>query len=315
MSLPINHIIGLLSDNLKLRKSVLPLSKKSVTNWAKGLNIPKTGERVLYTGHMYQLMPSIAFLGKIIGMLENSALNKTLGLGRFFNKIINVSMFITWPSRKMRNLYDKRLRNIAEMLTKSGIEYGYLYGKEMYTGALIYDMGVDDVFIKHAHRVYQMLKDKGVTSVITVDPHTTEMLREIYPKYIKDYKLEVKSYLEVLNEVDIKLDNIPDKEVVVHDSCVYARGLDVLDQPVNLLEKAGVNILEFNDSKKLTQCCGGPIESLFPAKSVEIAKKRVSQLNKNGCKEIVSMCPICLFNLQHAAEGTEIQVKDISEYF
>jgi len=315
MSLPINHIIGLLSDNLKLRKSVLPLSKKSVTNWAKGLNIPKTGERVLYTGHMYQLMPSIAFLGKIIGMLENSALNKTLGLGRFFNKLINVSMFITWPSRKMRNLYDKRLRNIAEMLTKSGVEYGYLYEKEMYTGALIYDMGVDDVFIKHAHKVYQLLKDKGITSVITVDPHTTEMLRDIYPKFIKDYKLEVKSYLEVLNEVDIKLNNIPDKEVVVHDSCIYARGLDVLDQPINLLEKAGVNILELNDSKKLTQCCGGPIESLFPAKSVEIAKKRVSQLNKNGCKEIVSMCPICLFNLQHAAEGTEIQVKDISEYF
>jgi len=57
MPLPTGETIGILADNLRIRKSVLPISKKSATRWAKGLGLPKGGETVLYTGLMYQMIP------------------------------------------------------------------------------------------------------------------------------------------------------------------------------------------------------------------------------------------------------------------
>ncbi len=59
MGLPIADVLGILSDNLKNRKAVLSLSGKQATAWAKGLDLPHGGETVLYTGHMYQLVPFI----------------------------------------------------------------------------------------------------------------------------------------------------------------------------------------------------------------------------------------------------------------
>jgi len=51
--------------------------------------------------------------------------------------------------------------------------------------------GVDDVFIAHAHIVYDRLKEHGVRRVITVDPHTTNMLRTVYAEVIDNYNPEV----------------------------------------------------------------------------------------------------------------------------
>lgn len=39
MPLPIGPVLGILSDNLKKRGSVLPLSKSKAIGWSKGLSI------------------------------------------------------------------------------------------------------------------------------------------------------------------------------------------------------------------------------------------------------------------------------------
>jgi len=157
-----------------------------------------------------------------------------------------------------------------------------------------------------------VLADNGVRKVITIDPHTTDMLRSVYPKIIDGYDIEVVSYLEVLAERNPDIVNRLDTDVVIHDSCVYARYEDVIDQPRQLLEQAGARLHEPELSGKLTHCCGGPIESLKPAKAHEIAANRVEQLA--ACeKNVVTMCPICMVNLTNAASDS-IDIKDISEY-
>jgi Fe-S oxidoreductase len=100
------------------------------------------------------------------------------------------------------------------------------------------------------------------------------------------------------------------KELVIHDSCVYARYEGMIEQPRNLLTNAGVTAKEPELTGRSTYCCGGPIESLFPSKAHEIAESRVSQLKENG-ENIVTMCPICLVNLRKAA-GESCHISDIS---
>jgi Fe-S oxidoreductase len=311
MPLPIGPVLGILSDNLRKRGSVLPLSKSEATGWAKGLNIPRGGKTVLYTGLMYQLIPSIDALASQMALFEDSTITRFFGLGRFVNQFINLSFFMALTaSKEMKQENDQVLRNIAGLLRKAGVEFGYLYEKELYSGALVYDGGMDESFGNHARRVFEVFRKNGVRSVITVDPHTTSILRDVYPKFIQDFDIEVKNYMEVLAEQELPVIQDQNKELVIHDSCVYARYEEMIEQPRNLLTNAGVMPKEPELSGRSTYCCGGPIESLFPSKAHEIAASRVSQLKEKG-EDIVTMCPICQVNLRKAA-GESCHIKDIS---
>jgi len=313
MPLPTEYVLGILVDNLLKRKSVLKLSPRTTTRWAQGLNIPRGGETVLYTGHMYQLIPAISALAAKMAFFENSWITNFFGLGRFVNKFINLAWFMARTDAGETKHYNDILRKIARLLQAAEIDFGYLYEEEMYSGALVHDEGVDDAFKQHAQRVYEVFKRNGVKSVITVDPHTTNMLRSVYPEYVDGYDLEVKSYLEVLTENNIDASCTLDRNMTIHDSCVYARYEDIVSEPRFLLSKAGAKIIEPELAGKLTHCCGGPIESFFPGKAQAIAEKRMEQLAAAG-GNIVAMCPICLVNLKHAAKDKNIEVKDISEY-
>jgi len=312
MPLPVGDTIGILADNLKIRKSVLPIPARSGTEWAKGLNLPRGGETVLYTGMMCQLIPYVDAVNKAQEKIEDSWLANYIGLGRAVNKVINISGFMASPPKQMLESYNKILVNIALLLKEAGVEFGCLYEDDLYSGALVYDLGMDDVLEAHARKVDEIFKKYGVKNVITVDPHTTNMLRSVYPSLVAGYGLEVKSYLEVLAERHMEPKNRLDAVVAIHDSCVYARYENVLNEQRALLAKAGVTVREPAQAGKYTYCCGGPAESLFPKKARANAAKRVEQL-KQAAAHGVTMCPICYMNLQKAAGG-EIHLEDISTY-
>jgi Fe-S oxidoreductase len=312
MSLPIRPLLGILADNLRKRGSVLPLSRKKAVGWAKGLDLPRGGETVLYTGHIYQLMPAIARLEETMVSMEHSWKRKFLGVGRTINRAVNVSAFMVREDPEMRAVFEGRLVCIAKLLRRAGVAFGYLYEDELYSGALIHDQGVDDVFVDHARRVAKILSENGVRRVITVDPHTTNIMRTVFPEVLPGFDVEVKSWLEILDGVLPASDRPLGQEVVIHDSCVYARSENVLDEPRRLLQRAGASIREPEFSGRRTLCCGGPIESLFPSRARSICSKRMDQLERMG-ERIVAMCPICLVNLERVARDRSVVVNDICE--
>jgi hypothetical protein len=113
MSLPKKAILGILMDNLISRRSVLPLSSKATTQWAAGLEIPRGGETVIYTGHMYQIMPFLSTMARRMRAMENSWLTRFMPMGRSANRIINVSRFMAFPNKKEKESFNNILRSIA----------------------------------------------------------------------------------------------------------------------------------------------------------------------------------------------------------
>jgi Fe-S oxidoreductase len=313
MPVPIGSTLGIFADNSRIRKSVLPISAARISAWAKGLNIPRGGETVLYTGQMYQLVPLINSMSGKLAKFENSGITKYFRFGRILNKSINLTRFMANAAPAEQTAYNQPLINIANLLKNAGVEFGYLYEKDLYSGALVYDEGLDASFAAHAKMLYTLFKDNGVKQVITVDPHTTNILRTIYPHFIKNFDLQVKSYLEVLAEQKSLLFSKPvGCKVTIHDSCIYARHENTVEQPRQLLKQSGATIQETELSGKLTYCCGGPLESLFPGKSIELAANRLNQLS-DCAKQIVTLCPICMANLRRVAPA-EIEIRDISDY-
>ncbi len=198
------------------------------------------------------------------------------------------------------------------MLKSAGVEFGSLYGDDLYTGALVHDFGNEEAVREQALRIQRNLQAHGVREIITVDPHTTNMLRSVFPELLGGFDFRVRSYLEVLAERDLVPRRDLGESVTVHDSCLFARAEDVIEQPRALLRGAGVAVREPEHSGLLTRCCGGPAESLYPERAQANAAVRVAQLRELG-REAVTMCPICLVNLRRAA-GDTVQLQDISHY-
>jgi Fe-S oxidoreductase len=311
MAIPIKPILGIFTDNARKRGSVLPLSKKAATSWAKGLDLPRGGKTVIYTGHMYQMIPAIDVISSQLAMLENSFLARFMGLGRLLNKFVSLSFFmgITSSSKQMEQA-NQILRDIVGLLRDADVKFGYLYEDELYAGALLYDDGLDESFGEHARKVAAHLKELGVERIITVDPHTTKTFRTAYPHYVADFDIEVKSYLEVLAELQPEAKEPVNGKVVVHDSCVYARYEEICEQPRKLLRAAGLSVQNPELAGKSTHCCGGPLESIIPTEAHRIAGNRIDQLEAKGTK-VVTMCPVCLVNLRKAA-GDRLEINDIA---
>jgi Fe-S oxidoreductase len=312
MPLPTRDVVGILADNLRIRGSVLPIPARQATRWARDLDLPRGGETVLYTGLMYQLIPYIERLVALEQLLGNTPLAHLTGIGRRVNRFINGVAFVARPSARERAEYDRIPANVARLLLRAGVQFGYLYEDDLYAGALAYDLGATDAVAAHARRVVALLRKHGVREVITIDPHTTNMLRSVYPGLVEGYDVRVRAYMEVLAERGMDFHSPLSGKVVVHDSCVYARYENVIEPPRKLLAAAGLDVGEPENAGLLTWCCGGPAEALFPARAAAVAATRVAQL-RTVASDCVTMCPICLVNLRKSADGS-VRFRDISEY-
>ena len=315
MPLPTGEVIGIMSDNLRRRGSVFPISKRAATRWSTGLNLPRGGSTVLYTGLMVQLVPYIEVAVAAMERLGDTRLAGLTALGRRANRVVNLTRLGLHPRAATRARYDQVLVDVVGLLRTAGVDFGYLYGDELYSGALAHDLGLDEAVALHARRVIDVFRRNGVREVITVDPHTTTMLRSVYPTLVDDYDLTVRSYLEVLAAEGSGL-GAPtrslDLELAMHDSCVFARYEGVVDQPRTLLARTGVSVAEPAHTGRSTWCCGGPAEALYPAKALANAGRRVEQL-RAVAPAGVTMCPLCLVNLRRAA-GDTMPFQDISHY-
>ena len=312
MSLPVRDVAGVLADNLRLRGSVLPVSARRATRWARDLSLPRGGETVLYTGMMYQLVPYIERLVALEQRLDGTPLARLSGLARRVNRLISLVPLAARPSRAERAEADRVPARVARLLRAAGVEFGYLYEDDLYAGALAHDLGADSAVAAHARRVAAIFARYGVREVVTIDPHTTYMLRTVYPRLVSGFDVRVRSYLEVLAERGLPRAAPQAGRVVIHDSCLYARAENVIQAPHDLLAAAGLTVAEPGRTRERTWCCGGPAEALYPDKAAAVAASRVAQL-RAVAPDCVTMCPICLVNLRKAANGT-LRLRDISEY-
>ncbi len=310
MTLPIGPVIGILADNLRLRGSVLPIPARRSTSWARQLGLPVGGPTVLYSGQMVQLIPYIEAMVAIEERLGGSPLARLAPLGRRLNRVVSLVPLMARPPGRAVAEYDRILVDVATLLSRAGVAFGALYADDLYTGALAHDLGADEAVAVQARRIQQVLRRYKVREVITVDPHTTHMLRTVFPRILPDFAVAVRSYLEVLAERPLAVPAPLPGVRTLHDACVFARYESVVEEPRRLLAQTGLRVLEPEAAGRLTECCGGPAESLFPARARAIAGQRVAQLRR-AAPDAITMCPLCLVNLRRAADGA-LGLEDIS---
>lgn len=318
----ISQALATLKDNMDRTGDPLGFKKSYWTGWAHGKNMPRRGATVLLTARMYQMLPYVIQETELVDsarpllpLLSVKAFAKMAAMG---NAMAGETI-VRLKARSAKDIQikgDTALAGILSALRRAGQEPAYLYENEPYSGVLLYDLGLEAEIAPHVRKVYQQLKNRGVRQVITVDPHTTYMLREVYPKYILNYDLQVKHYLEYLaesteNVTDPKPSELPD-DFILHDSCVMTRDLDIIEQAREVTQRLGIKLLEPENNRQNTACCGGPVEYAYGDLSCKISKIRIQELAAVS-KNIVVTCPICLINFSKYEKELGIRVWDMGE--
>ncbi|MCS7129981.1 MAG: (Fe-S)-binding protein [Archaeoglobaceae archaeon] len=276
------------AKNVAKTGNPLGIENARINRWWKEEQIKRRGEWLFFTGMLYQLTPYIEPLLKYIERLENSKFQEVLRMANF-SRSLSAFLLSSITPRKSLEETNKILSNIYFILNSS-IDVFYIPEIDTYSGILMYEFGDHDNFAMHARSVIEKLEEHGVRRIVTVDPHTTYALKNVYPKFL-EVNFEVKSYIELLDPKKLSRS----EEYVIHDPCYYGRYLQLSEVVREKLKKAGINYEEIRNSGKLTNCCGGPIEALAPKISKSIAEIRVNEL---GRSKIITMCPICLANLR-----------------
>ena len=277
--------------------------KKKLSGWASGLRFSDSSPSLLYTGNMYQIMP---YSKKLSEMSMRMGSRGTAILGKVISRYPSlIKATGSFYSKDMTFRMDSYLRYIADLLKEAGIEFRYMGDDEPYPGTFLYDLGYEDDFREYANEVAEMFRNMGIQEIITVDPHTYDLLKNQYPVYVKNFDFRVTHYLDYMNK--LKFRTVREK-VTMHEACHFSLREDPYNVPVDLVRSFSNLVLPTRSGKR-TMCCGGPNEMIYPGLSEKISAERIRNLKETGSERIITACPICYANL-----GSEKSVMDISQF-
>ena len=292
-------IIDLIADNVAKTRNPFGVPKSMINTWWKKASLPRTGGAMLFTGLMYQFVPYIETSTTYLSRFEETRWAATIKYGRYLPKLLaGLGLAVMTPAEEKRR-FNAILMDIAAILTRSKVNYHYHPDLDDYSGILLYDLGDQEGFERHARYVAARLRQAGVRQLITVDPHTTYALKILFPRYT-GLRFEVHTYFELL---DLTSKN-GHQQITLHDPCFYGRYLELSAVPAKVLAKLNIGCAPLRNSGPFTNCCGGPAESISPKLSTEVGRRRMQELQSSR-DPIVAMCPICLGNLRKAGARVE----------
>ena len=196
-------------------------------------------------------------------------------------------------------------KKYLEILKKIGIKPKVI--DETCCGMPFAVLGYKDDLANHKEKFREQFPHKDFICLCTT---CAFFIKKAYPDLNPIYVIDViAKKLPKLQSKDLGL------KVTYHDPCNVARGMDMVNEPREILKKIGVEVLEMETSGKQAECCGGGGGVLVTDKSLSerLADKRMRQALETGAKTLVTLCPTCEINIRNASDrnGGELKVKNV----
>jgi len=222
--------------------------------------------------------------------------------------------------------FDARARQVtqstAKILDRAGISWGILGKDELCCGDSLRRLGNEYVFEVMALANVEMLREKGVTKVITQCPHCFSALLNDYAQY--GLEIDVIHHTELIEDLiaEGKLpleDGVDLGRVVCHDSCYLGRYNEVYAPPREVLSAVtGSAPLEMQRNRQNSFCCGAGGGRMWLEESLgtRIDKARVDQALEVKPDTIAVACPYCMTMFEDGLKDKNVEgvnVRDIAE--
>jgi Fe-S oxidoreductase len=201
--------------------------------------------------------------------------------------------------------------NYKKILEKIGIDF-IMLPDELCCGSPVFNAGYESSGLKLARKNLELFKNHNIAKIITNCPACYKTFKE-YKNMLPDWKIEVEhitaTILNYLKKKNIQY-NIKER-ATYHDPCHLGRHSQIYQEPREILERLGYEIIEMKNSKERALCCGGGagLKANNPSLADKIAKKRIAQAHEVGADKIITTCPLCFAHLE---ENSDLQVLEFS---
>jgi Fe-S oxidoreductase len=187
------------------------------------------------------------------------------------------------------------VKTIVSVLEKIGIDP--LVSDEVCCSYIVGAVGFEDEFDSARAHFRQVYGANLEDEILTVCPTCTATLRDEYGLNVKHALVSV---AEKLQELDLK----PlDRRVTYHDPCHLGRMLGITEEPRQILEALGLELVEMVHHGVFSTCCGGGggVLDVDRNLAIEVSKNRIRDAVAVGVDTIVTACPTCLPTLLRGA--------------
>jgi Fe-S oxidoreductase len=184
-------------------------------------------------------------------------------------------------------------------------------------------LGDIDGFLALAQANIREFGKRGIKNIITGCPEGYYTLKIDYPKFFKDWAINVMHITEVIAPL-IKNGQLVfgrfEQKVTYQDPCTLGRYARIFDQPRSILASInGLEVVEMVDNRERALCCGASPWAYCGTINKQIQKERLAQARASGADILITACPKCQIHLKCAQKNAEsndvyqIKIQDICE--
>jgi len=199
----------------------------------------------------------------------------------------------------------------VRLLDESGVSWTTLGRDEWCCGNAESKIGATENLDERARRNVDAIEATGATTVVTGCPGCRLTLEDIYKERGMggDFRvLHMTQFLvQMMEEGRIRPQKKPRGKVIWHDPCELGRvGERIYEAPRRILDLVvgEGSWLEFTKNRDKSGCCGGggAFKGVDDDVAVRIAAHKVEEAEALGAGIIVTSCPTCRFNFNHAIQ-------------
>ena len=231
-----------------------------------------------------------------------------MGIFGLFNK----GNTLYYPGCLGKYVLTGEAENYKKILEKIGVDFITL-PNELCCGSPVLNAGYEKDARKLARKNLELFKEHNITKIVTNCPACFKTFSQDYKEMMPDWKIEVEHIIPVILRYLKKkgIDNIPNEKVAYHDPCHLGRHSNIYNEPREILERLGYEVVEMRNNKANSLCCGGGagLRSNNPELASKIAKERIKQAQEINVKKIITPCPLCF---AHLYENSGIEVLEFS---
>ena len=201
-----------------------------------------------------------------------------------------------------------------DVLERMGINYIALAGGELCCGTSYCPAaGRVTESEEKARELVASMKVFSPERVILVCTGCYRQFTEFFPGFL-DLDFKVQFYTQFLNEnlEKINFTKTLGKTVTLHESCM-SRRTEVADSARKLLGAIpGLKLVENEDIKGQTLCCGGIANMTNPPLGQQLGHNLAEEIMKTGADCIANTCPFCGLAFYPYVRRSSCDVKDIT---
>lgn len=185
-------------------------------------------------------------------------------------------------------------------------------------------LGDTEEFLALAQANFDEFTRQGIKRIITSCPECYYTLKVDYPKYLKNWNMNVTHLTEIIAPLLAKGQfNMSKRKhrVTYHDPCTLGRYSRIFQQPRDIINAIpGLTLVEMADNREKALCCGANPWAFCGAVNKLIQKERLKQAKDTGSEIMLTACAKCQIHLKCAQKNAEnndvcqIEVQDIFQF-